>query len=210
MPAYKFSLDSFVIEHTRARHNDTVHASFALKVGQKTYGPEIRHLGDLNDGPHEVGIVFDGIEIDDPTAPVVFNYQITNMGHDNNAKNAEKALKAGTDALFQHYQEHGPSTTVAGVTVNWFTVIKIAVQTVFGLIFGDCDGPVAVDQVIMSGKQVLDLQAPYTETRRYEEKSQEGCGKSSIYFVKWSVWESVDIPPLFRDYMPHLEFPPPK
>jgi hypothetical protein len=31
-------------------------------------------MGDLNNGDFNVGLAFEGVEIDDPSTPVVFNY----------------------------------------------------------------------------------------------------------------------------------------
>jgi hypothetical protein len=161
---------------------------------------------------HEIVIVFDQIVIKDPTVPVVFNYEITNMRNGDNAKNAENALKLGTYALYQHYQNQSPSSTVTGVSINWFNVIKLGVQSLVGFALTVCDGPVAVDQIIMSGKAVEELaKQHHTETRRYEEKSQDGCGRISIYYVTWTISEAIPLGAGLIDYVPSvITLPPPK
>jgi hypothetical protein len=56
------------------------------------------HTGDVNDGDHLVGLHFGPFRIDNPATPILFNYQIVNSGHQNQAE-TEKALFDGASAL---------------------------------------------------------------------------------------------------------------
>jgi hypothetical protein len=76
-----FTLDSFTILNTRAWHNDTDSVAISLDVGSKSYGTRVKHMGDVNNGKHDVDLSFDSIPINDPAAPIKFTFQIMNAGH---------------------------------------------------------------------------------------------------------------------------------
>jgi hypothetical protein len=177
---YTMRLDSFFIGTTRAVHLDTDHVTFGLKVGDRTFDPQIRHMGDVNDGEHLVGLEFDDVVVDSPGTPVVLNYQILNSGHQNQAE-IEQQLTGGALALLAKTFSLGtPWTVMLGVALPFF----------LGLIFADCDGPVAVDQVEINGDTLWQWTAgigTHSETRFYTVESQDGCGDSPRYWVTWSV-----------------------
>jgi len=57
---------------------------FCPESGRANGGePLIRHMGDVNNGDHLVGLHFGPFPIDNPAAPFIFNYQIVNSGHGN-------------------------------------------------------------------------------------------------------------------------------
>jgi hypothetical protein len=55
-------------------------------------------MGNLNNGDHTVGLIDEGIQIDDSTAPVIFKYQIVDNGHASEA-DMEKVLTGGAAQL---------------------------------------------------------------------------------------------------------------
>ena len=181
-PAYVISLDTFHIDNTRAWHEDTDHVAFALKIGNQMLGePLIRHMGDVNNGDHGVGLHFGPLHIDDPALPIVFNYQILNSGNQN-TETIKKALTDGANAL-------AGSSTISG---NWWALAAIAVgKWLINIIFADCDGPVAVDQIAVTGADLVNWTTGtgmYRETRVYPgTDSNVGCGSNSRYTVTWSV-----------------------
>src|SRR5689334_11779157 len=82
MPSYIFRLEQFHIDNTRAADDDTDVVSFAMKVGDQALGePQIKHMGNVDNGDHAVNLQFGPISVDTPATPVVFNYQILNSGH---------------------------------------------------------------------------------------------------------------------------------
>jgi LGFP repeat-containing protein len=178
---YVVSLDGFHIDNTRSVHNDTDHVNFAMKIGSQAM-PEsqTRDTGDVNNGDHLVGLCFGPLLID-PAAPIVFNYQILNSSADGGKIKAvfddvAKAL-AGSSA----------------VTGNWWAAAALAVaRYAAGFIMpGNCDGPVAVDQISVTGADLINWtqgNGIYAETRFYPgTDSNVGCGSNSRYFVTWSV-----------------------
>src|SRR6476620_206545 len=86
MPSYIFRLEQFHIDNTRAADDDTDVVSFAMKVGDQALGePQIKHMGDVDNGDHLVNLEFGPISVDTPATLVVFNYQILNSGHKDDA-----------------------------------------------------------------------------------------------------------------------------
>jgi hypothetical protein len=137
--------------------------------------------GDVNNGDHLVGLSFGPFRIDDPAVPIVFNYQILNSSAD-----AGK-IKAVFDEA---------ATALAGssaVTGNWWAAAALVVgKYAAGLILpGNCDGPVAADQVSVAGTDLVNWtqgNGIYAETRFYPgTDSNTGCGSNSRYSVTWSV-----------------------
>src|SRR5690349_11292131 len=178
--SYKFRLLKFNILNTRSPLNDTDHVAFALKLGdQALQGPLIVHTGDVGNGDHFLNLQFGLIPVDAGT-PVMFNFQILNSGHSNQS-DIEKALFSGADALSKAAIASGnPLAIGAGV-------IAEIVKAIFDL---DCDGPVAIDQVNVTG-QILQNLTPtgiHTETRICPGlDSKDFCGTNSSYTVSWSV-----------------------
>jgi len=179
---YVISLDSFHIDNTRSWHEDTDHVSLGMKVGDQMMGDVlVMHMGDVNNGNHPVGLHVGPFHIDNPATPITFNYQIMNSGH-KSYEDIQKALKDGANAL----------ASSSAVTGNWWAAAGIVVAK-WGIDIGlaDCDGPVAVDQVVVPGADLINWTAGhgmYNETRSYPgTDSQAGCGGNSRYTVTWSV-----------------------
>src|SRR5205085_459107 len=74
--------------------------------------------------------------------PVVFAYQIVNAGHKSNEE-VEKAVRAGTGELLKK----GAELLKAKQGNIWVELAKFISTVVLGLLFADCDGPVAADQI---------------------------------------------------------------
>jgi hypothetical protein len=175
-----FRLDKFHIDTTRAIHNDTDHVAFAVKVGDQMFGPLIKNMGDVNNGDHAVGLEFGPIQITSTGVPVIFNYQILNSGHQDQA-DIDKLLNDGANYL----------TGAAGKTGNTLAIAAAWVAKFFiGWLTVDCDGPVAVDQIGLTGATLDEMtisSSTYSETRRYVINSQDKCGSSPDYKVTWSI-----------------------
>jgi len=178
---YVFRLDKFHIDKTRAVHNDTDVVSFALKVGDQMSGPLIKHMGDVNDGDHSVGLEFGPIPIPSTGVPILFNYQILNSGHKDDAE-IDKLLSQGADYLTKSATASGNPFEIAGAWIAKFFI---------GWLTLDCDGPVAIDQIALTGATLDEWTlgaSTHSETRRYNGyKSQDGCGGSPDYKVTWSI-----------------------
>jgi len=177
------NLNNFVIVRTRARGNDTVHVSFSLKVGGKKYDTLFKHMGNRNDGVHTVGLSFGPIDFPPANTPVVLNYVLANVGHkDNNNAEFEKAAKAGSDQLINQMINRD-------IGEDWkIKVLREVVRFGLSLLFADCDGVVAADQIILNSDTLKEWGYRHSETREYPgTDSAPGCGANSIYRVTWSI-----------------------
>src|SRR5438045_9686987 len=61
-----FTLENFQILRTRARHEDTVHVTFSVKVGDKVYKVPSKRIGDRNDGTYPLNYVLGPITVPSP------------------------------------------------------------------------------------------------------------------------------------------------
>jgi hypothetical protein len=185
-----FRLDGFHIDNTRAVDEDTDHVSFAVKVGDQMVGePIIRHVGDVDNGDHPLGIEIGPIVVPARDTPISFNYQIINSGHGNQS-DIERQLISGATALL---------TKVFGAGTPWALVAGAVINLLAGLFDANCDGPVAVDQISVRGETLWSWTAgvgTHSETRFYPgTDSPVGCGSNSEYTVTWSVVGAGIVPP---------------
>jgi uncharacterized protein with LGFP repeats len=179
---YVVSLDKFHIANTRSVHNDTDHVNFSLRMGSAAMPESLtRDTGDVNNGDHPVGLCFGPFAIQDPTAPILFNYQVLNSSADNGKIKA--AFEAAAIAL----------AGSSAVTGNWWAAGALVLAR-YGadlILPGHCDGPVAADQVSVTGADLINWtqgEGIYAETRLYPGiDSPTGCGSNSQYSVTWSV-----------------------
>jgi hypothetical protein len=160
---------------------DTDHVTVGLKVGDTMPDPQTRHTGDVDNGTHQVGIQFGPILVTTPNDPVAFNYQILNNGHSSDADIEQKAAVAAAGLLLKLFSLSTPWTTILGVVIPY----------IIGLLFADCDGYVAVDQINLTGESLWAWThgvGVYSETRYYPgTTSADGCGDNSEYYVTWSI-----------------------
>jgi len=180
--SYIFVLNQFHIDNTRSVDQDTDTVSFAVKIGQQMMGdPQIKHMGDVDNGDHPVNLQFGPFLIDNPATPVVMNFAIINNGH--------AAQKDLDNALVQ------AGASIAALAIGgasgWVVIAKKIIEFLGGIIFADCDGPVAGDQIEFTGDSLHAQTARFntlTETRNYPgTDSSTGCGSNSMYSVTWSV-----------------------
>jgi len=191
-----FSLDSFRITDTRARHNDTDYVSFTLLVrdaaGKGTPQTLKKSMGDVNNGTHAVGLSFPNVVV--PTdGSVVFNYLIVNSGHSSEGtidqaletvggSLAEKGLVAGGTALGTAILPGLGS--ILGAIAGWLA------GEIKNILTANCDGPVAAEQVTLTYKDLMAKTAsgPYShETPNPGTDSSIGCGSNSMYYVTWHI-----------------------
>lgn len=183
MARYVFRLDKFRITNTRALDEDTDHVSFSLKVGDKEFGPVFRHYPEVDNGEHPIDLEIGPVPVDTPATPVLVNYQIINSGHGSNSF-IEDALTKGAHALAERLlKSDNIWSQAAGAVLELLAQLDIFVV--------NCDGPVAVDQIQLTGVDLANLTAH--GTHRFPEKFYPGtdsdtfCGSNSEYYVTWSV-----------------------
>jgi LGFP repeat len=182
-PSYYFMVNSYRIDRTRSRDNDTNNVYISAQNGG-FMDSKIRDMGDQDDGFYTVGMS-QWIHVTDLDAPIVFSYIITNSGHRSSAETKEELdiIVPETAAIMA---SHGGKI---GVIVGG--VVTIGYELVKDLIFADCDGIVA-DAIINTDLRMLARwtanQTKHTETHFHPGyDSNAGCGRNSKYTATWTV-----------------------
>ena len=202
---FRFSLDSFDILNTRSRHEDTVFVSASVAVGTRSPVSATRAMGDLNNGHYGVGLSLDGIDVGDDES-AVFTYAIVNNGH-SDPGTVQKVLEQALSALANKGAQAAASAvgtavgaavgaaigsgivpvvgTALGALAGWL------VSATSGLIFADCDGPVAAGFHVFKGSDLRSQIASSGPVRGTDDHpgtdSPHGCGSNSHYTATWSV-----------------------
>jgi hypothetical protein len=199
---YKLTLDSFDIKNTRARHEDTDYVSLSVAVvssgDRKQYPTQKKFLGNVNNGHHLIQLHVDNIELK-PDAKLIMNYIMINNGHGKHNPNQvlEKlesssstlvnkgadAAAAGAGALIGTSVLPGLGTAI-GLAAGWI------VHEIGAAVFADCDGPVAVEQAVLSAadlEQKTQQGAFKHKTHHPGTDSPTGCGSNSEYDVTWTI-----------------------
>jgi hypothetical protein len=208
---YTLMVDKFIITDTRAKHNDTLALGYSATVGGEMVAQRsFKMMHDFNNGQYST-VTYDPlvhghpglarVVINDPTAEVIFNFQLLNAGNV-----PDYAL--GGRVVATADQLAGMISGFADLKVlsaSFGAAITLeAVATFYTWLTADCDGPVAVDQ-ISGPRYVFDA---WTDTptrsvtfdRKYPGTEPGfGCHKSN-YEVIWSLHHSrswmqvVDLP----------------
>ncbi|MGP6159935.1 MAG: hypothetical protein ACLPYS_20970 [Vulcanimicrobiaceae bacterium] len=216
VPLYTFSIPSLVIDNTRSLHEDTDYVSLTLAVGTNPPQTKTLKIGNVNNGTHTVGLSFDGISV--PAGQnAVLTYAVVNNGHASEA-DVESALEKAGDALGQKAAqaaasaigglvgaELGASIGTAAVPVLGTALGVIAgwlVGELSGIVFADCDGPVAAGVHIFTAADLAGETAGGAVLSATDHSpgtnSAWGCGSNSDYYVTWSVNAGAAPPPTPR------------
>jgi hypothetical protein len=210
---YRFSLDSFEIRNTRSRHEDTDYVAFTVMVGNGPPQTLQKAMGNLNNGTFSVGLPIGPVPIA-AYQPAVVNYLILNSGHQSQA-DIEATLTKVANSLAGAGAQAAASAigagvgTLVGASIGGVVVPIIGsalgalagwlVGEVTGVLFANCDGPVAAQQVPFTGTDLWrktsaggDAQPVVfrTSTDNPGIDSPVGCGSNSDYVVNWSVARS--------------------
>ena len=206
-PAVTFSvgLDSFAITNTRSRHEDTGFVTVSLAIGNRAPLSQTRALGNRNNGHFPLDMIFSHVSIAQGETAVL-TYNMVNSGHQDPNK-VEKELETATESLAQKGakiavtaigsaigSELGAAIGTAAVPIIGTALGALTgylVGGVFGLIFADCDGPVAAAVHVLTYDQVkAALASGHGQTHTDDHPgvdSATGCGSNSHYTVTWSV-----------------------
>jgi hypothetical protein len=213
MNLYTFALESFHINNTRSRHEDTDTVTFGLQVGDQQFPVQSYFAGNLNNGDFPVNLRFGPVLISEDAVTAVFTYEIYN-GDAGALPTSLVALNqtllnyfvplviqtVGLDTGFPNFSsgEAGQDVPNQGDPFDdasdWNTVAGESLLGEIGsFIFPDCDGFVAIDGIGMSKGQwdkAVDSVGgeAFKKTMHYPgSNSPAGCGSNSDYTVTWSV-----------------------
>jgi len=194
---YTFTLDSFKITDTRSVHNDTDFVSVAVAVGQN---PPItaptKSMGDVNNGTHAVNLSIPNVAVG-PDDVVAFSYSIVNTGHDKDS--VEQALQKVTAAAASKGASAGAAAIGGAVGGPLGSLITFVGSQAFGwvagelegILFADCDGPVAAGDHVYTGAQLAQQTSGGKTISATDDNkgstSHVGCGSNSRYYVTWAI-----------------------
>ncbi len=197
---YTFRIDGFQIFRTRAVFTDTDVLGLLLRVGDNTYPPVMRALGDVKDGNHSVDVAIGPVDIPNDSTPVVLSYSIVNKANEDVAE-AMSAIRF----ILNAFADMGGQTVPFGLgsLINDFLMFPF-----HNMVFSGCDGMVVADAISLTGRSLASWTAsnnPLRETRRYPGRlhpvtpeynsmytSPGTCGDTSDYSVTWSVESVLD------------------
>jgi hypothetical protein len=193
---YTFTLVSFKITDTRSLHEDTDYVSMAVAVNHNApITSPTKSMGDLNNGTFKVNLSIAVAAA--PTDVVAFTYSIVNTGFAKNSVEAD--LQKATAAAASKGAAAGAGAAGgavggplgAGIAAVGTEAVGWALGKLEGIIFANCDGPVAAGDHVFTGAQLAAHTAGgkvYTVTDDNKgSDSPHGCGSNSRYYVTWSV-----------------------
>jgi hypothetical protein len=164
----------------RSPHEDTNYVSAALSVdGHMVGSPQVKFMGDQNDGVFPVGISFPDVEVpEDSSVRMVYN--ILNHPH----ADQTSVKNALSDALLEG---------IAAPAGYWGILLKFLKQYGIPLVLPNCDGPITPE----AGRELIwhtfELKgvAPGTKFEEVVNEpgndSPSGCGPNSHYRVHVTV-----------------------
>lgn len=214
---YEVALTGFEVLHTRAHTTDTLYAALNGRVaGQRSAeadacsieGPPLycvpgRFQGNREDGQFPIAGVkvgpFDLMpEVD---ADLTFAYSMVNFGTPKTQLAFKKFMDTISDIASMGLTAYQPQAAAAWQQGNDFT------HRLNDLQWGGCDGPVAAGEVVMLNRTLAgqsqsnlvartDANGQYSQTSDIHEiTSQDGCGNSSKYRVRWVALRTSWMPP---------------
>jgi len=200
---YVFSVDSIEILNTRSHHQDSNKASISVSIGNNGQPQTIvKDLGDQNNGHFPVGLSIGPLNVSSPDIGIAFNYQVINSGHQNwddiQKKLTTTGQAAATAGAAAATAAIGGTAVGAALGTAVLPVIGTAlgiaaawiVSNIVGLLFANCDGPVAFEQIALKGSEiwVRTMNGPYSHVTYHPGlDSPSGCGSNSKYNVYWTI-----------------------
>jgi LGFP repeat len=193
-----FSVDHIFITTTRngdiwGTAKDTVVVALQMNIGSQVVGPLYKNLGKLKGGgPYPVNFSISA-PVNDPAAPVVMSFQMSHSSNGDTAQLRDSSHK-GFDALAAAGIGAAAGSIGGPVGAAIGAVAGLVAVAVGGLLFANCDGPVAADTIHVSGATLNDetATASHSETKDYSGYvSQDGCGDNPLYSVAWLITQQV-------------------
>jgi hypothetical protein len=199
---YIFSIDSIEIMNTRSRREDSNKASVAVAVGSGQPLSAMKDLGNQNNGHFPVNLSVGPINVATPDVGIAFNYLVLNAGHSSVADIESKLTTTGTGLAIAGAAAAtaaiGATAVGAAIGTTVLPVIGTAivalgtwlVTNLISVLFADCDGPVAAEQVALKGGELWTRTAhgSYSHITYHPGlDSSGGCGSNSKYNIYWTI-----------------------
>ncbi|MGX4641548.1 hypothetical protein [Massilia sp. SYSU DXS3249] len=211
LTGYYFAVRNVRIDNTRSLDEDANYFLSSVTVGDRSFPPFFASMGDVREGDYDVGAIIGPLPIEDDGVKISFNYQIVNAGHSDPSA-VQKGMVEIADQLAKKLWETAAATGnlwAAGAAA----VITLTTKVLLPLLTADCDGMVALDQLSLTGAQLLArTKSGWSETRHYPgTDTPAGCGSNSDYKVSFDVYRSgwsgwLPIPGIETDTSPAVTF----
>lgn len=203
IPTFTFTLNSFKITNTRSLHEDSDYASIAVAVNKNpAVTSPSKSMGNLNNGTFPVNLSLPNIGVG-PNDVVAFSYAIVNSGY--NSDSVEQDLKKAAAALASKAATAGAGAVGGALGGPAGSLLSMVGAEAFswllgeltGIIFPNCDGPVAAGNHVYTGAQLAHQTANGATLSATDNNpgtdSATGCGSNSQYYVTWSI---AGVPPV--------------
>lgn len=206
---YRFAVENVRVSTPRSLYKDTDTAQCSVTPGNWPTQTVTQALPDLGvPTPEEAQtnlLYFQPVAVE-LCEEVIFNYQVVNKGNpDPNVVDAalNKAGKSlAQQAIKSIAKELGQGITViTSIQIGSLSSVPVIgsilglveqwlISQLEGIIFANCDGIVAVEQLVISGRDLhlRTAHGPYRVTTTHPgTNSATGCGENSKYEVTWSI-----------------------
>lgn len=207
MKLYTFRLESFQINTTRSRGEDTDTITFGLQVGAQPFPIESYFAGKVDNGSHSLNLEFGPVLITEDSTKTAFTYLIYNgdagslstslvaLGEQLLSESIALTARLGLDPGAAEAGEDVPNLDDPfDDTSDWSKIPVIGLVVALGeLVFPNCDGFVAADGISLNkGQWDQSISSAggtsFRKTMSYPgTNSPAGCGSNSAYTVTWSV-----------------------
>jgi hypothetical protein len=207
---YVFSIDLVQVDTARSLNADTDTATATLTIGDSpatTATQSIDAIGGTHPKQWQTNALRFGPVTVELADSVVFNYQVVNQG--NPDPNAVDSVMTAAGKKLADYAVQSISkslldglTAIEAVEIGSVSSAVPVVGPLLGILAGwlvgeiasiftaNCDGPVALEQVVLLGRDLYRNTAagPYrTTTTHPGTDSNSFCGDNSVYEVSWSI-----------------------
>ncbi len=207
---YVFSVDLVKVDTARSLNADTDTAQSTLTIGNSPAATATQSnsaLGGTHPKQWQTNLLQFGPVSVELADSVVFNYQIVNKGNPNpnvvdkalndaGKKLADYAVKSVSKSLLSGLQqiesvEIGSLTSAVPVIGPMLGIVgSWLLSELTSIVFADCDGLVAVEQVVLLGRDLYvktGVGSYRVTTTHPGTDSATGCGANSLYEVSWSI-----------------------
>ena len=195
-PTFAFALDSFEIDNTLSKHEDTDYVVFTIRAGNSNSYFLHKALGNVNNGVHQIGLSPGNISVDQ-TDSVLINYLIVNAGSAS-AADVDQAMQLTAGKLAAGDLPGLPR--LSSLTIEFADWFK---QQLGAILKSPCDGVVAAEQNTFTYSDLVSRtsQPPFFTQRTSHSGPIPGpdCNsRPSLYVVDWSMKQFVVVPPVTK------------
>jgi hypothetical protein len=199
---FKFSLNSFALNNTRAVHEDTDYVVLGLTVnGVTPFPPLAQRAGNVNNETYNIKDMDFLLNSVGDTDQIVLSYLVINHGGGKSQEVLTACQNAITQTALKTFNAvyAKPVETLGRALPDGLTTTLRAADDInalwnlvksqfAGISTDKCDGPVAIERVSFFGSSVSSIESISPVSIIYlGTDSAVGCGSNSHYSVQWGI-----------------------